>query len=53
MQKRNESGAIGVPKEVLEAVERVVALGKEAIVRKERGKWVVVENNRRVVFKEP
>ena len=42
-----------MPKEVLEAVERVVALGKEAIVRKERGKWVVVENNRRVVFKEP
>lgn len=42
-----------VPKEVLEAVERVVALGKEAIVRKERGKWVVVENNRRVVYKEP
>ena len=52
MQKRNESGVV-VPKEVLEAVERVVALGKEAIVRKERGKWVVVENNRRVVFKEP
>ena len=42
-----------MPKEVLEAVERVVALGHEAIVRKERGKWVVVENNRRVVYKEP
>ncbi len=42
-----------MPKEVLDAVERVVALGKEAIVRKERGKWVVVENNRRVVYKEP
>ena len=52
MQKRNESDIV-VPKEVLEAVERVVALGKEAIVRKERGKWVVVENNRRVVYKEP
>ena len=52
MQKRNE-GNIVVPKEVLDAVERVVALGKEAIVRKERGKWVVVENNRRVVYKEP
>lgn len=52
MQKRNESGVV-VPIEVLEAVERVVALGKEAIVRKERGKWVVVENNRRVVYKEP
>ena len=42
MQKGNE-GNIIVPKEVLEAVERVVALGKECIVRKERGKWVVVE----------
>ena len=52
MQKGNE-GNIVVPKEVLDAVERVVALGKEAIVRKERGKWVVVENNRRVVYKEP
>ena len=52
MQKRNEGNTV-VPKEVLDAVERVVALGKEAIVRKERGKWVVVENNRRVVYKEP
>lgn len=42
-----------IPREALEAVERVVALGKECIVRKERGKWVVVENNRRVVYKEP
>lgn len=42
-----------MPKEVLEAVERVVALGHEAIVRKERGKWVVIENHRRVVYKEP
>ena len=41
-----------MPKEVLEAVERVVALGKEAIVKKEKGKWVVIENNRRVVFRE-
>ena len=52
MQKGNEGNTI-VPSAVLEAVERVVALGKEAIVRKERGKWVVVENNRRVVYKEP
>lgn len=51
MQKRNESGVV-VPKEVLEAVERVVALGKEAIVKKEKGKWIVIENNRRVVFRE-
>ena len=42
-----------MPKEVLEAIKRVVALGKEAIVKKERGKWIVIENNRRVVYKEP
>lgn len=42
-----------MPKEVLDAVERLIALGKEAVVRKERGKWVVLENNRRLVYKEP
>ena len=42
-----------MPKEVLEAIKRIVALGKEAIVKKERGKWIVIENNRRVVDKEP
>lgn len=41
-----------IPKEVIEAIKRVVALGKEAIVKKERGRWVVIENNRRVVYKE-
>ena len=41
-----------MPKEVLEAVERKAALGKEAIVKKEHGKRVVIENNRRVVDKE-
>ena len=48
----NEGNAL-MPKEVLEAVERIVALGKEAIVRKERGKWVVLEAGRRLVYKEP
>jgi hypothetical protein len=42
-----------MPKEVLEAVERIVAVGKEAIVKKERGKWVVLENGKRLVYKEP
>ena len=42
-----------IPKEVTEAAEAVIACGKEVILRKERGKWVVVENNRRVVYKEP
>ena len=41
-----------IPKEVIEAVERVAALGKEAIVKKENGKWVVVESNRRVIYRE-
>jgi hypothetical protein len=42
-----------MPKEVLDAVERIVAVGKEAIVKKERGKWVVLENGKRLVYKEP
>ena len=41
-----------MPKEVLDAVERIVAVGKEAIVKKERGKWVVLENRKRLVYKE-
>lgn len=41
-----------IPKEALEAVERVVAQGREAIVRKEHGKWVVIENKRKLVYKE-
>ena len=52
MQKRNESDFV-MPREVLEVVERLIALGKEVIVRKERGKWVVLENNRRIAYKEP
>ena len=42
-----------MPKEVLEAVERIVAVGKEAVVKKERGKWVVLEQGKRLVYKEP
>lgn len=42
-----------MPKEVLEAVERIVASGKEAIVKKERDRWVVLENGKRLVYKEP
>ena len=42
-----------MPKEVLEAVERIVTVGKEAIVKKERGKWVVLEQGKRLVYKEP
>ena len=49
--QRNEGNDL-MPKEVIEAVERVAALGKEAIVKKEHGKWIVIENGRRIVFKE-
>jgi hypothetical protein len=42
-----------MPKQVIEAVQRIVALGKEAIVKKERGKWVVLEQGKRLVYKEP
>lgn len=42
-----------IPKEVIETVEELLAAGKEALVRKERGKWVVLENRRRLVYKEP
>lgn len=42
-----------MPQEVLDAVERIVAVGKEAIVKKERGKWVVLEQGKRLVYKEP
>ena len=41
-----------MPTEVINAVAGIVALGKEAIVRKEKGKWVVLENGRRLVYKE-
>jgi len=41
-----------IPPKVLEAVEAIVATGKEAIVKKERGKWVVLENGKRLVYKE-
>lgn len=42
-----------MPKEVIEAVESVVKTGKEVIVRREKGKWVVLESGRRLVYKEP
>lgn len=42
-----------IPKEVINAVEAVIATGKEVIVRKERGKWVVLENRRKLIYKEP
>ncbi len=42
-----------MPKQVIEAIEAVIKTGRECIVRKEHGKWVVLENNRRLIYKEP
>lgn len=42
-----------IPKEVIEAIEAIAATGKDVLVKKERGKWVVLENCRRLVYKEP
>ena len=41
-----------MPKEVVDAVISIVKTGKEAIVKRERGKWLVLENNRRIVYRE-
>ena len=41
-----------MPAEVITAVMSIVSLGKEAIVKKENGKWLVIESGRRVVYKE-
>ena len=41
-----------MPDEVIKNITAIVQTGKEAIVRKEKGKWVVLENGRRLVFKE-
>ena len=41
-----------MPKEVLDAIAAIVRTGKEAIVKQEHGKWVVIENGRRMVYKE-
>ena len=50
--QRNEGGRL-MPQEVINAVVQIVALGKEAIVKRERNRWVVIENGRRVVYREP
>ena len=41
-----------MPRAVIEAVQRIVAMGREAVVKKERGKWVVLEQGKRLVYKE-
>ena len=41
-----------MPAEVIEAVKAIVRTGKEAIVKREHGRWLVLENGRRLVYKE-
>lgn len=41
-----------IPEDVIKAIEAVVSLGKDVLVKKEKGKWVVLENCRRLVYKE-
>ena len=43
---------IAMTEEVIKSVEAIVATGKEAIVKKEHGKWVVIENGRRLIYRE-
>ena len=38
--------------DVIRAVCAIVATGHEAIVKKEHGKWIVIENGRRLIYKE-
>ena len=49
---QGDEGNAMIPRDVLNAVEAVIACGKEVILRKEKGKWVVLENGRRLVYKE-
>jgi hypothetical protein len=41
-----------MPKAVTDAILAIVATGKEAIVKQEHGKWIVLENGRRMVYRE-
>ena len=41
-----------MPNDVIRAVCAIVQTGKEAIVKKEHGKWIVIENGRRLVYRE-
>ena len=42
-----------LPKQAINAIVTVIQSGKEAIVRKENGKWVVLAGMRKLVYKEP
>lgn len=42
-----------IPKEAIDIIETLVAAGKDVLVKKEQGRWVVLENKRRLVYKQP
>ena len=48
----SKSEGWGLPNQVIEAVLAIVRTGHDAIVKKEKGKWVVLESGRRLVYKE-
>ena len=41
-----------MPQSVIDAINAIVATGKEAIVKQEHGKWLVLESGRRIIYKE-
>ena len=47
-----ENMVMKMPREVVDAVLAIVKTGKEAVVKKEHDKWIVVENGRRLVYRE-
>ena len=48
----NEDRGTVMPHGVIEAINAIVATGKEAIVKQEHGKWLVLENGRRIIYRE-
>ena len=48
----NEDRGTVMPQGVIEAINAIVATGKEAIVKQEHGKWLVLENGRRIIYRE-
>ena len=41
-----------MPSEAIRAICAIVGTGREAIVKKEDGKWVVLESGRRIIYRE-
>ena len=41
-----------MPQGGIDAINAIVATGKEAIVKREHDKWLVLENGRRIIYRE-